>query len=877
MQKMNSLTVLCLILGVQVCSWSGDDGVILALQGEPFGVARVECMLPADADVSRLPIPRSLALGGNHRRVLYPVFWVNKDNPRQCILSFLFRGTAPFSVATRGIVNSSAEVVPTHAPQQRYQELLEEWWAHYQAAAQRVSCEEDYSPLVENYLAAMLARRLHLKLDPSQQPFYAPNEAITRELGLFLGTESIRVALQNKQFLATGVDVEPGRLPLPAAVAVQPVVLPPLLHEPQVEDLASVVPEECFYIHFPTFPKLGQLRRKLEAWGGTVDQLITMRGVDDDVAAKLERQFALPETDLAALADKDCIGAVAVIGCDTFLREGPALGLILEARQPETLAAGLAEVRKRIVVDWGARKESLILQGQTVDYLFTDDRRVRSFHVSHGKYHLITNTRTIAARFLEAAANIRPLKADAGFRHARTSFPPDSRDEAFIFLSDPFIRALVGPAYKIEMARRLRARTEMDMVILARMAASAEGMVTTDIPGLIKLGFLPDSLGCRPDASQVVERAGDPYDLPRGSRGYLLPIPDMPVTGVTQAEATAYASFRQSYQREWERMDPVAIRVRSDTVGQTTKVTLDIHILPFARRHYDWLALILGGKSARALRPLPNEIAHIEGNIKEDILSAASRHGWAMLGLSDFTPRFELKDGALKALDNSITLPLHAAATETIARAALGKDLPAVLQKDASFSLNMGDRGVEPPTWWARLSGDVLLVAPTKERVEQLAPTMTWEEDETPAQVHLWLGNLAQSRARTLADAFSYLWARRVSLGNVDLLHVLEQQMKIEAKRCPETATRILAARVVCPGGGAYRLRTEPLHEASAYEATAFDAQPLCEIPGNWRFGLLDWIEHLSIDFSLDANAINSRVELQLMEHPVNVSRTRQP
>jgi len=874
MQKISSLTVLCLILGMQVCSWSGEDSVILALQGEPFGVARVECVLPADADVSHLPISRSLALGGDHKRALYPVFWVKEYSPRRCILGFLFKGTDTFSVGTRGIVNLPVVVVPKQAPQQRHEELLEEWWTHYQAAAQRVSREEDYSPLAENYLAAMLARRLHLKLEPPQQPFYAPNEAIARELGLFLGTESIRVALQNKQFLATGVDTEPGRLPLPAAVAVQPVVLPPLLREPQVEDLASVVPEECFYIHFPAFPKLGQLRRKLEAWGGTVDQLITMRGVDDDVAAKLQRQFALPEADLAALADKDCIGAVAVIGCDTFLREGPALGLILEARQPEALAAGLAEVRKRIVVDWGAREESLILRGQKVSYLFTDDRRVRSFHVSNGKYDLVTNTRTIAERFLEAAANIRPLQADAGFRHARTSFPPDYRDEAFIFLSDPFIRALVGPAYRIEMARRLRARTELDMVILARLAASAEGVTATEIPGLIKLGFLPDSFGRRPDASYIVERTGSSYDLPRGSRGYLLPIPDMPVTGVTQAEVTAYESFRWSYQREWERMDPVAIRVRSDAVGETTKVTLDIHILPFARRHYDMLAGTLGGKSSRVLRPLPNEIAHIQGNLIEHFFSAASRQAWAMLGLSDFTPRFELKDGVLKALDNPNTLPLHAAATDWLTRTVLGQ---AVAEKDVSFLLNIGGPGVIPPTWWARLSGAVLLVAPTKERVEQLAPALTWEEGKEPAQVHLWIGNLSQSRARALVDAFGYAWARRVSLGNVDFLHVLDQQFKVKPRHCPEAAQEILCARPVCPGGGKYRLRAEPAASATAYEATVYSGRPDSAIPAEWRFALLDWIERLSIDFSFDTNAINSHVELQLTERPGKASGKGQP
>jgi hypothetical protein len=321
----------------------------------------------------------------------------------------------------------------------------------------------------------------------------------------------------------------------------------------------------------------------------------------------------------------------------------------------------------------------------------------------------------------------------------------------------------------------------------------------------------------------------------------------------------------------------VAIRVRSDTVAQTTKVTLDIHILPFARRHYDMLARTLGGKSPRALRPLPNEIAHIEGNLS---FWPRPAQAWAMLGLSDFTPRLELKDGVLKALDNPNTLPLHAAAGDWLAREVLtvfGKDLPAVPEKDASFLLNIGGPGGIPQTWWARISGEVLLATPTKERVEQLAPALTWEEGKEPAQVHLWIGNLSQSRARALVDAFGYAWARRVSLGNVDFLHVLDQQFKVEPRQCPEAAQEILCARPVCPGGGAYRLRAEPAACATAYEATVFSGRPDSAILAEWRFALLEWIERLSIDFSFDTNAINSHVELHLIERPGKASGRGQP
>src|SRR5579871_1007760 len=47
----------------------------------------------------------------------------------------------------------------------------------------------------------------------------------------------------------------------------------------------------------------------------------------------------------------------------------------------------------------------------------------------------------------------------------RTIFRADDKEEdGFVFLSDPFIRQLVGPASKIKEKRRLEALTSLNMV-----------------------------------------------------------------------------------------------------------------------------------------------------------------------------------------------------------------------------------------------------------------------------------------------------------------------------------------------------------------------------------------------------------------------------
>ncbi len=66
---------------------------------------------------------------------------------------------------------------------------------------------------------------------------------------------------------------------------------------------------------------------------GQPSQLITLRGHDALLNQRVQDQLGLRESALAELLGNQLISDVALLGRDTYLREGAAIGILFEARQ----------------------------------------------------------------------------------------------------------------------------------------------------------------------------------------------------------------------------------------------------------------------------------------------------------------------------------------------------------------------------------------------------------------------------------------------------------------------------------------------------------------------------------------------------------------
>jgi len=73
-----------------------------------------------------------------------------------------------------------------------------------------------------------------------------------------------------------------------------------------------------------------------------------------------------------------------------------------------------------------------------------------------------------------------------------------------------------------------------------------------------------------------------------------VPVPDVEISGITATELQSYEEFSRMYLAQWQRVDPVIVGVKRDEKqtpsGRREKVSLDVHISPYARQHYGFFA-----------------------------------------------------------------------------------------------------------------------------------------------------------------------------------------------------------------------------------------------------------------------------------------------
>ena len=138
----------------------------------------------------------------------------------------------------------------------------------------------------------------------------------------------------------------PADQPLPKAADAPPLeipVPPPAadgkpVPEPKIEPIAAHVPAEFFYIRFGSFDNFLWFQDTLETWGGDLQNLVALRGLNDRKNQRIQDQLVLEQTQLSRMLGSTVISDVAMVGTDLFLQDGAAIGFLFEARNGLLLA-----------------------------------------------------------------------------------------------------------------------------------------------------------------------------------------------------------------------------------------------------------------------------------------------------------------------------------------------------------------------------------------------------------------------------------------------------------------------------------------------------------------------------------------------------------
>lgn len=853
-----------------------------ALLGEPgqFGVGRIKIELPQPLQ------PEVLGLGGikvleKDGRVLYPVIdhrsagplmkeLVNQlplqggpvrelaggiirelvtAPPRRAEVLFLFYGAEPLEMTVQFRGQAAVRLVPQVRPRE-HRRLIGDWWEEYTDTPGLLARQTDYPPLVDNYLKAMFARRLGLRLPDNPAPVLL-QDPIGRQLGMAAGTESVRISLARDRMLGIAPLGQTADQPVPEPIEVPPLELPQTPADTAVEPLARRVPAECLYVRFGSFSNFLWFQDMLARWGGDLQNLVALRGLDHQTRKRFEDQLVLKTSVLSKFFGDTIVADVAIIGTDLFFQDGGAYGLLFQARNTSILGADFARQRQeRARRNDGIVEEKVTIAGREVSLLTTPDGSVHSFYVFDGDYHFVTTSKTLVERFLETGRGETGLGSTEEFRYARSALPLDRKDSVFVYLSDAFFRNLVGPRYRIETLRRVQALADLELTQLAVLAAAAEGKPADTIEQLIAGGLLPPEFGPRPDGSRTAMQDGEVYDSLRGHRGFFTAIPDMELASVTPAETEAYREFGEFYHENWRRLDPVAVGIqRRSLPGRRERITIDARMTPVTKANYERMQKNVGPADKLQLAPVQGNILSFELVRPEDRLFG---------GLQDFGLPPESFAGLLLPEGGLRNLLVGYVGTTG------GPGLLGFLDDRMSLPDPNGIAST-PLGIWRRQFEQFTAYSFHPDLLMAVAPQLRFVEAERPAQLRAHVADPTEAGVPPLLNRLGYLRTRATTIGNLRLLHQLSQQLRVPGPDCRTAAELILGARLVCPLGGEYVYRETP--EGSGYwTSTALETEPAApdQPPQGFVTPPLNWFRGMDLDAELTPQGLSAHVELQM-------------
>jgi hypothetical protein len=391
--------------------------------------------------------------------------------------------------------------------------------------------------------------------------------------------------------------------------------------KPQVSLLARSVPADFYFAEFRSVNKLTEASRIVDLWGNHLFNQAVQEAETKLVDQRMREQLAVEVNPLLAPFYDSIVQRIAIAGNDLFVREGSDVTLLFQVKQPPTFRAQMDKFLSAAAAKPGARRTTGTYQGVDFVAVETPDRRI---HVVSAypkpDLHVRSNSRMALERIIDAIQGhtadgkpVRRLGDTSEFAYIRTLMPPGAQEEdGLIYLSDPFMRRMVGPELRLTERRRMICYNNLKMINHAALMYRTErGKSAKSLAELATAGCVPGEFG----AGKLACPDGGKYTLSEdgltgvcshhGYAHYLTPCSEIEVREVTGMEAKAYRDFVEQYDNYWRiYFDPIAVRL-TITPQRYRAETI---VLPLIDNSvYTGLASVLGGKPEQLdALPIPN-------------------------------------------------------------------------------------------------------------------------------------------------------------------------------------------------------------------------------------------------------------------------------
>src|SRR5262245_31257376 len=876
MKQFAIATIVALLLGAERAAEARGEGE--ALIGRPFGVAQVSISgMEVGIDANRVAIEEKngrafypAVTQGVFGRLIGQILGGPTDRPAAGVtIYFLFRGEQPLELTVYTPQPVSVVVQPRVDNSRRFERDLTTWWRHYNSFWRNERSDDNQSPIVATYLTSMLGQRLGLEtpLVERLQTNQAANSQTTQALELMLGMERLRLDALKQTMLGRSDFGEAANLPLPAGPTWQAPALPEGAPAVEIEPMAAHVPANWFYVRFGKFPNYLWLSHLLDEYSGDISSMVTLRSYDGP-DERLQQQLGLEDSVLGDLLGEHVIADVALVGRDTFGREGAAIGMIFQAKNNRVLGNDFMEQRKRALArekENGATAQTVQIGGREVSFFSTPDNRLRSFYVADSDFHLVTTARALVEQFVSLGDGRGSVGQSAEFRYVRQAMPLSRNDTVFVYFSSAFFEGLFSPQYQIELQRRMKSVTDIELLMLARLAARGEQIRGESPEDLAAVGLLPRGFGRRPDGSRPVDRGEKVVDSLRGARGTFTPIPDVTVSTVTRGEAERLQALNAQLGSQWRRMDPLFIgiqRTALDDKGRE-RVVIDGNVNPLDESKYGWVVSMLGPPTRQMISPAQGDVISVQAALRGGLLLPRIGPHQLFLGIQDLPRDAGLPgSGILQTLNLLRSTPGYigsfpAAGFLDLLPFNLGGTVP-----DANGFSRL------PFGLWRRQGGGFSVLAFEPQLLADVTPQLRVVESEIEAQIRLHVEDLSQSKIKPWIVGLYYQRGMTASAGNARFLALLQQQLHVPLEQAKSTAEDLLDARLVCPLGGEYKLTEDLNGGMKSWQSTAWAQRNGATVPENFEAPLLKWFRGLDAHLTRSGDQLYSRIELDMQRQP---------
>jgi hypothetical protein len=317
----------------------------------------------------------------------------------------------------------------------------------------------------------------------------------------------------------------------------------------QLPEIYKVLPADCAFVHFPSYKSFRTAFDYLDDWASSFGTAFggDFGNSDFGLEQKIKNQLLLKTDILTRLFADMALSDIVFLCEDPFVFEGSAFAVILKIENETLLKQKLAMTAAEFCKDNPQiKKKTLEISGRKVQAFVSPKNKFSSYQLRANGFQIVCNSSVLMQKIINVLGHKEQAMTDNHdlhyfYEHIESNFVKEGR--IFTFLSDAFIRKLIGPAYKIASKRRLEC---LRNILLQNYELLINGKLNPEIE-------------C-PEGGEYKFVKGQVTCSRHNKFGFLKPLSENLPAKVKKGEAESYGRFVKEYNQYFSQFfDPIGL------------------------------------------------------------------------------------------------------------------------------------------------------------------------------------------------------------------------------------------------------------------------------------------------------------------------------